>query len=61
MLDQLLSWDIEALAAARGWINPTAAWFPALKFVVSVLADIEVLLYATALVALWLYGSYLPA
>ena len=58
MLDQLLSWDIEALAAARGWINPTAAWFPALKFVVSVLADIEVLLYATALVALWLYGRF---
>lgn len=58
MLETLLSWDAQALSAARGWIDPSAAWFPALKTAVVVLADSEVLLFAATLVGLWLYGRF---
>ncbi len=58
MLETLHSWDVQALAAARVWIDPSAAWFPALRAAVFALADAEVFFFAAALVGLWLYARF---
>ena len=58
MLATLVSWDVQALAAFRGWIDPSAPWFPALKTAVHLLAAAQVLAFAVALAALWLHARF---
>lgn len=58
MIETLQNWDAAALAAARGWIDPSAAWFPALRAAVHAFADLEPAAFCLALAAIWLWAAF---